>query len=464
MRPGIQITAGVVVALALALVLVPAPAAGHGAFPDSESLLTPPERPDEIVLVLNFGLLLTSDGGKSWLWSCEHLANELGRFYQLGPLPRHRLYAVANNRLIYTADRSCSWQIVGGAIADVRVIHAFVDPVRPDWVLVAGTRSGADLVLDSADGGESFDVRYTTAPGDFVINVERARSDPLTIYAALQSGPMFLPALARSTDGGASWQVINLFAMGGPGTVRIIAIDPDNPRKLFLRWSGASGDAVAVSEDGGDTVTKTLTASTGLFTAFVRAPSGALLVGGTVDSAPALFRSRNGGATFERAPDPPPLRALSEREGRIYAASDNFTSGWVVGSTVDEGDSWQPVVSFAEVRGIVGCGMLACQAECQKLVTMLIWPAAVCEAKVDAGVTTPADAGGAGTGGEPGGEGAGGGGGGAGGKGGGAGGGCGCAVDGLPFAGAGPALAALAASLLLRARRRERERERERSG
>ena len=41
----------------------PSPARANGAFPDAENILTPADRPQEIVLVTNFGLVTSTDGG-----------------------------------------------------------------------------------------------------------------------------------------------------------------------------------------------------------------------------------------------------------------------------------------------------------------------------------------------------------------------------------------------------------------
>src|SRR6516164_4674656 len=76
---------------ALACGLVPAPSRADGAFPDSQTILVPAAHPDEVILVTNFGLILTEDGGTTWNWSCEGTANAFGTFYQQSPPPRRRM-------------------------------------------------------------------------------------------------------------------------------------------------------------------------------------------------------------------------------------------------------------------------------------------------------------------------------------------------------------------------------------
>src|SRR5262245_8920761 len=88
----------------------PVVARGDGAFPAGQGVLVPADRPQEIVLVTNFGVVLSEDAGATWTWSCEQDANALGVLYQLGPAPRHRLFAVANQQVVTSDDDTCSWQ------------------------------------------------------------------------------------------------------------------------------------------------------------------------------------------------------------------------------------------------------------------------------------------------------------------------------------------------------------------
>ena len=100
--------------LAAAFTLLPARARADGALPNSQNILTPADRPQEILLVTNFGLVMTEDGGKTWTWSCEQTANAYGYQYQLSLSPRHRVFALANKALVYSDDNTCGWSVAGG--------------------------------------------------------------------------------------------------------------------------------------------------------------------------------------------------------------------------------------------------------------------------------------------------------------------------------------------------------------
>ena len=225
----------------------------------------------------------------------------------------------------------------------------------------------------------------------------------MTMYLAMTS-PTTAPLLARSRDGGAHFDVKDLEPSLGKGLLRIIAIDPDDPERVLLRFNGANEQAIALTTDGGATATKPVVVN-GNFTSFVRLPSGRCWSAAMVDYAvvPGLYRSRDRGDSFERLPTPPSIRALSQRDGVVYAATDNFGDGYAAGTSADEGDTWQPLLRYEQVRAIIPCLMSRCQATCQTEVDLGLWPQEVCAATVP---TMMGAAGSSGVGGGAGGAGA----------------------------------------------------------
>ena len=47
----------------------PGEARGDGAFPDAQAVLLPRDRPQEIILATNFGLVFTQDGAATWAYT-----------------------------------------------------------------------------------------------------------------------------------------------------------------------------------------------------------------------------------------------------------------------------------------------------------------------------------------------------------------------------------------------------------
>ena len=380
--------------LAAAVVLAPLVARADGAFPSGQSVLAPADRSGEIILATNFGLVSTEDGGRTWLYSCEQAATSYGHLYQMGPPPQHRLFAVANGKLVFSDDGACDWQTAGGALATQLCEDLFVDPNDGTRVLAAGLLSGDGgivyTVLASSDGGATFDrTLYTGAPGDLVTGVEIAASDPMLVDLALSHGPTSAPTLARSTDGGTSWTLSDLTAALGAGQVRILAIDPSDADRVFLRMIRASGDALAIAAGDGS-VTVPLALEAGSLVAFTRTAAGTILAAGTSYGGSVLYRSFDDGATFVPIAGAPPVVALAARAGTVYAATDTTQVAFAEASSTDEGETWTPGMAFASVAAIDPCVKAACQNDCAARAAQQQWPAAMCAADPPA---EPPDAG-----------------------------------------------------------------------
>jgi MYXO-CTERM domain-containing protein len=376
-------------------------ARGDGAFPNSQNIMAPAALPHELLLGTNFGLVMSFDDGRTWTWTCEQPLNAFATLYQVGPPPANRLLAVSPQGVIRSDDLACSWSAATGVAAGA-ALDVFADPSDARRVLaVTTTGDGGTIyqVLASADGGASFTTPvYTAAAGDHITGVEIARSAPQTIYATLTSGSSFVPKLAQTTDGGAHWVVHDLSAMllAGAYSLGLIAVDPVSPGKVYLRVGSRSGEALAITTDGGATASLPLTLAGGSLTAFTRLPSGSLIAAGVLGTDDVAYRSTDQGASFQMLPAPPPVRGLAARGTTLYAATDTSSTTWAVETSPDEGMTWQPMMAYPDIRAIQGCVMAACQDDCLNRAGMSQWPEEMCSAvapSIDGG-STPVDAGG----------------------------------------------------------------------
>src|SRR4051812_44587837 len=102
--PGPRIVAGwsprrtkiaAAVLLAAGFFARPGEARADGALPLSLGILLPEDRPQQVTLATNFGMLISDDAGASWLWTCEQPQTTSGYLYSLGPSPRDRTYALS---------------------------------------------------------------------------------------------------------------------------------------------------------------------------------------------------------------------------------------------------------------------------------------------------------------------------------------------------------------------------------
>ncbi len=367
-------------------VLASRDARANGAFPDSQSVLTPSSRPNEISLVTNFGVVASRDGGHTWLWSCEQDANTFGYLYQYNAGPQNRLFALANQNLIFSDDATCGWSTAQGLITGLGVTDFFPDPSDANRVLALAHdyTSSTDAVLQSTDAGTTFTSKlYTSDAKATMTGIEIARSDPKTIYVTLTAPTTNAPMLGHSNDGGATWKFTDMTPVLGIGMPSIIAVDPTNAQSVLLLFKDTrdAKQSLALSQDGGQTVTSSMTTS-GYFTSATRTMTGAILVGGVdVSINPVLFRSTDHGVTFQAVgTQPPHIRAMSTRGDQIYAASDNFSDGYALGVSTDDGLTWQSVLSYNHVGAILGCLKAACQETCAAQVSVGLWDMSVCSA------------------------------------------------------------------------------------
>jgi hypothetical protein len=111
------------------------------------------------------------------------------------------------------------------------------------------------------------------------------------------------------------------------------------------------------------------------------------------------WRSTDGGFTF--APwtlsPQPHLIALAERAGSLYLAAKNYSDGWALAVSSDEGASLAPLMRYEQVTSIKPCAMQVCRDSCDFQAGLKIWEPGVCTGELrdggrDAG--KPGDGGG----------------------------------------------------------------------
>ncbi len=371
---------GLVTVTLLTAVPWPGMARANGAFPDSGQLLLPPQRPQQIGIGTNFGLVLTDDGGKSWSWVCETEATAYGTLYQNGI--DGRIFAISSSGLVYSDDDACGWFRAGGALTETNARDAWVDPSDPRRVWAVATNPSDLMTVHlSTDGGTTFGPPlFTGEPNEVLTGIESAPSDPNVVYLVSYVGPAVgaNTRITRSVDGGATWQAFPVLLDTSATSPRLALVDPEDPDRIFLRLSPSlSGDSLVVSTDGGQTQRMAVTLP-GRFTAFLRRSDGTLLATGAIDGAGVGFQSHDRGETFTPWNIDLPVRALAERDSVLYAAIRTFSNDSALFASHDEGASWQPVIAYQQVQQIKPCVHAACQITCAKYAEIGLWPASMC--------------------------------------------------------------------------------------
>ena len=391
-----------------AAVGLPRAARADGGIPGSLAILLPADQPRKIALATTFGLILSDDGGASWLWTCEQASTtSMANMYAVGPSAiassgvGDRFYALSPfEGLAWSDDESCTWQTAGGLAAGSTVSDFFVDPSDPRHVLAVaaapsdGGVAGAGGVFESSDGGTTFapEPLYTAAAGATIVGVEIARSNPRVIYVATYATTPAgrAPVLSRSTDGGANWTPTPLTGAVGAAIVRILAVDPQDSDVVYLRVIAADGDAVAITRNGGATVSVPVTFARGQLSAFARLSSGTVLVGALIATDAGgtdgvAVRSTDGGTSFQpwtTLPAPTHLVGLAERvesgRPRLYLSGKNYSDGWALAVSDDEGATLTKLLTYDQVKGIKPCVRQICQDTCNFENMQGIWDLSVC--------------------------------------------------------------------------------------
>ncbi len=258
--------------------------------------------------------------------------------------PNEYYFGATGGGLWKTVDGGNEWKAVtDGQLTSSSVGAVAVAETNPDIVYIGmgevqlrGSITQGDGVYKTKDGGKTWrhlGLKETQA----VARIRIHPTNPDIVYVAALGHPYGdneERGVFRSTDGGNTWDKV-LYVSPKAGAVDLI-IDRNNPkvlyastwevqRKAWKMWGGGGDSKLWKSTDGGDTWTD-LTSNTGM----PAPPIGK--IGVTVSPADSnrvwaiveaneggVFRSDDGGKTWERTNDERKLRQRAFYYSRIYA-------------------------------------------------------------------------------------------------------------------------------------------------
>ena len=325
--------------------------------------------------VANFGLLMNDGRPEGWQFVCDDVYGT--------PLPelvrvdaRGRIFAAAASGL-RRSDDGCAWTAAGGELAGLAVVDVAFEPEAPDrvWAL-AGPEAGRVLAR-SADGGATFQVVHRFSGGHPYSRLLLAPSDGRRVIVSGGTGGSTW--LAVSEDGGASFSVRDLAAgmdPPPPNPFALLAVSPADPQVLFFGLLDAYGDEIWRSEDGGRSLQRVLKGGArDWMTALAFGSNGQTVYAGAavvpvLDQEPPgrLYVSRDSGRSFGAAiptgPDGPAFRCLQVTGDKLYACSgeDPLGQTFLVGVSADEGRSWTPLLRLRDLGGARSCVRALCAA------------------------------------------------------------------------------------------------------
>ena len=317
------------------------------------------------------------------------LANVSVSFYQV---TQDGAYLATSVNLTRSSDVACTWPISTGAVLGQRVADIFPDPNDASFVLaivvLLNPTNITSYLLASHDGGKTFDPEHLYETPDLLTGVEIARAKAGVVYATTISLSGGAAHFLASPDRGSTWSTTDI--PNAPRTEpRILTVDPDDEKKVYLRIVDAVSDSIMETDDSGQSFRTILPPVGTQLSAFLRAGDGTLFAGTRTGK---LYVLSPGAQDFVSR-DAPHFRCLGQRPGsaRIYACTDMVVDGYSLASSDDQGQTFQRVMSFRDLLGPLTCAPVQtnCAAHWQRIQGVL----GIGDAGTDAGPSQTPDAG-----------------------------------------------------------------------
>ncbi len=203
------------------------------------------------------GILKTTDGGVTWQKSLDWTHNQMRGVWaiKIDPSDPNVVWAATTEGTWKSTDAGATWSQVHGVIMAMDVV---IDPLNPNNVVVGcGNFASAGYGLyRTADGGATWMKISAGVPAVFNGKIQLAVKPVLFsthIYASIGngfSGPDGATWLCRSTDSGATWEIINTqdYSQWQGWFAHDVAV---HPAPSLLDEMMAGGIQVHKSTDGG---------------------------------------------------------------------------------------------------------------------------------------------------------------------------------------------------------------------
>jgi hypothetical protein len=255
--------------------------------------------------------------------------------------------------LVRSSPDHCNFESVAGPFADLYPIDVEPDSQGGFYAAVLPRDGSSAELLQSSDDGDRARSLGDLPGAPSALDV--APSDPSRIYVSstVADGNLSFGRMLSSRDSGQTFAETSVELEASELRVFLLAVDPNEPDRLFLRTQSRDGitlERLLRSNDGGGTFDTVLTAP-GPLSAVVQ-PDGMVWAGG----ADGLYRSNDGGLSFEGVGTRGPnlVTCLAVRDERLYACG--FSAGeFGVLVSEDAGDSFQWFLRFPWVKARLDC-------------------------------------------------------------------------------------------------------------
>ncbi len=441
-----------ILAAAFASLLFAARADAHGAFPEGRQLLSDPTNAQRFWLRTTYGILLSEDHGSTWSWICYEAPGYVPTEEPVfGVTGNGTLLGALFDGLRRTKD-GCSFEPVSTELSKTTNGLA-IDPTNPNhvWALISrGTGNGGfeNELWESTDAGDTFSMVSVPYDTDgLLLSLAMTPADPNRLYisglfATTFGNNALVSGVLTSKDAGKTWERSDISAPAG-SSLFVAAADPKDADSVYVRFEKLNSSNTDVSEswvmlstDGAQTFTEVLRKKAILFGFTYTPDASKVMVGfgdpqGAINVEPAdlgLWVAPAGSSDFQQI-HPNHIACLSFVGNDLYACTSQFSDGFELGLSTDEGLTFTPVMELGHVAPLECPAGTATGDKCP-----VPWAGHVCN---DIGTCALSDAG-TGGGGNPADDGGGGG--------------CGCRTSGS--GGSGALIALVLSALALGLRRR----------
>lgn len=307
-----------------------------------------------MALATTFGALLSRDNGAHWGWICEeslHIPTGTPTNPIFLWLANGDVWVATGTNLLVSHDAGCTWIPQADFVnASPGVLVADPTDAATFYVINAGV-AGSD-VLRSRDSGATF-ANILHQDSVVLTSLRPSPSRPSRLYAAGWRSASARFALLRSDDDGTTWAIQDILP-SSPSTVGVLGVDPVDPNTVFHTVGDFSTGSTRLwrSTDGGISLgTAVLQVAEGINHMVFDATGQQLWV--ATDSF--LFYSANGGLDFARRMQPSASACIGQKEGTLFTCGHGTYDGWSVARSDDGGVSWQALLRFPEVAGVLAC-------------------------------------------------------------------------------------------------------------
>ncbi len=247
-----------------------------------------------------WGVYKSTNGGANWTQLSSGLPSVDVYALAIDSQNTQTIYAGTYDGVFKSTDSGTSWVPINSGLTGIQTYSLAIDPHNAQ-IIYAGTSgiSGASAgVFKTTNGGVSWIQLNSglTSPSANFVAIDP--QDPQTIYAGTYLG------VFKSTNGGAGWIQLNS-GLTSP-SVHTLAIDPLDPQTVYA----GTYDGVFKSTNGGGSWTQL---NSGLASAYVYSlavdPQNTQTIyagtsgyfQGTLSSAGGVFKSTNGGSSWNQA-------------------------------------------------------------------------------------------------------------------------------------------------------------------